>query len=46
MTDSGKSIQEKPNQTTWSPAVTKKATVINGKVKLEDSDLGEFVGRQ
>ena len=44
MVDSGKRTQEKPKQTTWSPAATKKATVINGKVTLEDSDLREFIG--
>lgn len=44
MIDLGKGAQEKPKQTTWSPAATKKATVKNGKVTLEDSDLSEFVG--
>jgi len=39
-----KGTQQKPKPTAWSPTATKAATVIDGKVTLEDSDLSEFVG--
>ena len=39
-------VLEKPKPVGWSPAATKAATVINGKVVLEDSDLREFVDRR
>lgn len=36
----------KPRAVKWSSAATKAATVVNGKVVLEDSDLNEFVDRR
>ncbi|KAF8459511.1 mitochondrial biogenesis AIM24-domain-containing protein [Terfezia claveryi] len=37
---------EKPREVVRSPAATKAATVMNGEVVLEDSDLREFVDRR
>ena len=37
---------EKTGPVGWSPAATKAATVMNGKVVLEDSDFREFVDRR
>ncbi|KAF8424072.1 mitochondrial biogenesis AIM24-domain-containing protein [Tirmania nivea] len=39
-------VLEKPRPAGWSPAATKAATVVNGSVVLEDSDLREFVDRR
>jgi len=39
-------VLEKSRPVGWSPAATKAATVVNGKVVLEDSDLREFVHRR
>jgi len=39
-------VLEEPRPVGWSPAATKAATVVNGKVVLEDSDLREFVDRR
>jgi len=38
-------VNDKP-RIQWTPATTKIATVVNGKVELADSDFSEFAGRK